>query len=126
MVTVDELKEMLISVSEFKDMLKNIIKTVTLEEFVKGQSYNLPNFGDSVEVINAKLEQLSKSLVDNKVQLEFNSYKNLFESIKDLVNDSATYKVVQIFIDPSGKKYCEIPKNFDSPVALFKIEIVRR
>ena len=49
MVTTDELKDMLIPVREWKDMLNDVIETVNLEEFIRGQSYNLPTFGDSVD-----------------------------------------------------------------------------
>ena len=126
MVTVDELKEMLIPVRMWKEMLNNSVRVVSLEEFVRGQSYNLPTFGDSVDVINAKLEQLSKNLVSEGYQLKFDSYKNLFDSVKELSENSSAYKVSQSFIDSSGIKHDEIPDELDTYVASFKMEIVRK
>ena len=101
------------------------VDAISLEEFVRGQLYNLPKFGDSVEVINAKLKQLSSNLQKKGAYLELESYKSLFNSVKELVGDSSTYKVEQTFVDFYGDEHNTIPDNRDAYVTSFKMEIVR-
>ena len=100
-------------------MLKGDIKTISLENFVRGQAYNLPKFGDSVDVINAKLKQLSDNLIAKGVYLEFEGFLNLCDSVKELVKDSPTYTVKVSYEDAN-----EVAT--DSAISSFKIEVLKK
>lgn len=124
--TDGNLKEMLIDAKEWFSMVSDASKAVNLEEFAKGQSYNLPNFGDSVELINSKLKQLNENLQKQELYLEFESYRNLYESIVELVGNSPVYKVIQSFTDLEGNEHTKITNKAYSPVTSFNIQVMRK